>query len=128
MSKMSKTHPNLAIRSLADLQQRKQQLRQESTAAKQAALSSVGSLQTKFSGLLIEKVAPVVAVATGLGVVYKFFGNKKPQPASVVSQRSQKASAWTALANFAWPLLKTAIPLLQNWYVNYQSRPSKPRQ
>lgn len=125
---MSKTHPNLSIRSLADLQQRKKQLRQENTAAKQAALQSIDPLQAKFSGLLIEKVAPAFAVAAGLGLTYQFFGRKKSKATSDVHQRNQADSTWTTLGKFAWPLLKTALPLLQNWYVNYQNRTNKPQQ
>ncbi len=125
---MSKTHPNLAIRSLADLQRRKQQLQRESVAAREAALGSVKPLQTKFSGLFVEKVAPVVALATGLGIAYQFLGRKKTQAAKAVPQQSQTTSAWVALSKFTLPLLKMALPLLQNWYTNYQNRPTKPRQ
>lgn len=123
---MSKTHPNLAIKSLADLQQRKEQLRLETLAAKQAALDSAKPIQLKASGLLMEKVAPIVATAAALGIAYKLFERKKPKPAYAAPQNPKTTSSWIALAKFALPLLKTALPLIQKWYANYQERIARP--
>lgn len=123
---MSKTHPNLAIKSLADLRQRKAQLHLEIIAAKQAALGSAKPLQHKGTAFLIEKAAPLALGATALALIYRFWVHKAPPKTTSRPPEQENLLPWKQISQLALPLLKMALPTIQAWYKNRQQAPNKP--